>query len=134
MTIRLSWPAAAALLSFALLCRAQVNGIFSKAQFDRGARTYGTHCASCHGAQLEGGDHAPSLKDDGFWQNWNGQPARALYSRIVSSMPPDDPASIPEKDVIDIVAYLMASSGASPGDKEIDRAGRLNAIRLERPH
>ena len=48
-------------------------------------------------------------------------------------MPPDDPGSLAEKDVIDLVAYLLESNGVPTGSKAISNANELNSVRLQRP-
>jgi cytochrome c5 len=121
------------LAALSAMLLADASGAFSKTQSDRGAGVYRERCATCHRAQMEGGDHAPPLKDETFWQEWDGKPARSLYSRIISTMPPDDAGSVPAKDVIDLVAYLVTSRGVPPGTKSIERADDLNAITLEQP-
>jgi cytochrome c len=112
---------------------AGLGGVFSPDQVEHGAKIFQEKCASCHGSQLEGGDHGPPLKDDGFWQEWSGKTARSLYSRIISTMPPDDAGSLAEKDVIHILAHFAAVNGAAPGAKPLERADELNNIPLERP-
>jgi cytochrome c5 len=121
------------LIAFSALLSADASGPFSKAQSDRGAGVYRDKCSACHGAQLNGGDHAPPLRDEAFWQEWDGKPARALYSRIITTMPPDDAGSLAEKEVIDLVAYLVASRGVPAGPKSIEHADQLNSIKLEQP-
>ena len=122
------------LIAFSALLFADASAPFSKAQSDRGAGVYRERCRVCHGAQLNGGDHAPPLRDETFWQEWDGKPARALYSRIISTMPPDDAGSLAEQEVIDLVAYLVTSRGAPAGSKSIEHADQLNSIKLEQPH
>jgi cytochrome c len=122
----------AAMCGWAALA-ASSAGAFSKAQSERGSGIYAAKCASCHGEHMEGGDHGPPLQDSTFWSEWQGKPARALYSRILSTMPTDDPGSLSETDVIDVVAHLIVSSGATTGDKTVRQAGELNAITLETP-
>jgi cytochrome c5 len=112
---------------------AGLNDLFSKNQAELGAKVFEDRCASCHGAQLEGGDHGPPLKDDAFWQEWSGKTARSLYSRIISTMPPDDAGSLAEKDVIEILAHFAAVNGAELGARSLERADELNNIKLERP-
>ena len=75
----------------------------------------------------------PSLKGEDFWSQWDQKMARPLYSTIISTMPQDDPGSLPEKDVLDIVAYILQMNGLPEGDKEIESAKELNTIKLERP-
>ena len=122
------------LITLPVLLFADASGAFSKEQSERGAGVYRNRCSACHGAQLDGGDHAPPLKDEAFWQEWDGKPARTLYSRIITTMPPDDAGSLQEKDVIDLVAWLVTSRGVPPGSKSIEHADQLNAIQLELPH
>ena len=109
------------------------SGAYSSAQAAHGQTLYRQACGSCHGESLDGGEHAPTLKGAAFWQEWNQQKARMLYRRIISTMPLDDPGSIPEKDVIDIVAYVLQSNGLPAGSKAIESANELNDITLERP-
>ena len=108
-------------------------GFYSDEQAKHGEAIYRAKCAACHGPNQEGGDEAPPLRDDAFWSEWDQQTARSLYSRVISTMPPDGPGTLAEKDVIDIVACLLKANGLPPGDKEIQSANELNSIKLVRP-
>jgi cytochrome c5 len=116
-----------------MCCQAASDGMFSKAQTDRGEGLYQMNCAACHGNELEGGEHAPPLRDEAFWEEWNGKAARALYSRILTTMPPTDPGSVSEKDTIDIVAKIARFNGIPEGVKTIQHADELNALMLRQP-
>jgi|688.fasta_scaffold198083_2 mono/diheme cytochrome c family protein len=76
--------------------------------FPAGAEQYATRCAACHGATLDGLDHAPSLRGRRFLDNWNGETQRKLYSRIISTMPVSDPGSLEPKDVLAITQYILS--------------------------
>ena len=102
--------------------------LYSIAQAKLGAATYTDKCLKCHTAE----GMAPVLKGDSFWPEWDGKPARALYSRILSTMPADDPGSIPEKDVINLVAYIMEMNGLQGGTKDIQTPEELNKILMQR--
>ena len=78
-----------------------------------GREVYKTRCASCHGTDMEGGDHGAPLKDDHFWGEWEGKTARSLYSRILSTMPLDDPGTLPENDVLKIVGHIVVVGGGT---------------------
>jgi glucose dehydrogenase/cytochrome c5 len=106
--------------------------IFTEAQATHGQSLYRSNCAACHGGDLPG-EHAPSLRGNRFWSQWEHETVRSLYSRIISTMPPDDPGSLAEKDVIDLVAYLLQSNGVPAGSKAIANANELNSVRLQRP-
>jgi S-disulfanyl-L-cysteine oxidoreductase SoxD len=112
---------------------AEQSGVYSEAQAKNGQTIYHQVCAGCHQDNLEGGEHAPPLKGDAFWKEWDKQKARLLYRRIISTMPLDDPGSLPEKDVIDVVAYLLQVNGMPAGGKAIEKADDLNDITLDRP-
>jgi hypothetical protein len=64
---------------------------------------------------------------------WDRNVARSLYSSIIGGRPSDDPGSIPEKDVIDVVAYLLQEIGLPAGDKPIEKPDELNNITLGKP-
>jgi glucose dehydrogenase/cytochrome c5 len=109
-------------------------GIYSTAQAMRGQSVYGAKCSACHGAELGGSEHAPPLKGRRFWAEWDQETVRALYSRIISTMPPSDPGSLAPNDTIDIVTYLLQSNGLPAGEKAIENPNELNVIKLKRPN
>lgn len=120
------------LLLAAAIAAGQSAGLFSADQAKHGQNIFEEKCGACHGSDLEGGQEAPPLKGAPFWAEWDQQTARALYSRIISSMPPDSPGALDEKDVIDIVALIVHQNGVPPG-KAVQCANELNAIKLQRP-
>jgi mono/diheme cytochrome c family protein len=110
------------------------SGIFDEAQTTHGQAVFHGKCGACHGDDLNGGSESPALSGDAFWASWNQKTARNLYSRIISTMPPDGPGTLSETDVIDIVAYIIHTSGKVPfGSAKIQTANELNRIKLERP-
>ncbi len=103
--------------------------IYTAAQAKRGEAVFKEKCAACH----DGNGFGPVLQDNSFWTAWNGKAARALYSTIISSMPPNDAGTLPEKTVLDIVGYLFQLNGLPAGAKEIGSANELNSITIARP-
>ncbi len=134
MTIAIRWMGSSAVgaLLWAGLAAAQ-TGVFSEQQEKRGQGVFHEKCGVCHGDDLEGGTESPALKGDAFWSEWDQKMARSVYSRIISTMPPDSPGSLVEKDVIDIVAFIVHSNGVPLGSQTIQSANELNSIKLERP-
>jgi quinoprotein glucose dehydrogenase len=96
-----------------------------------GKALYQTLCARCHGTELRGDQHAPPLRGEVFRQHWEGKTARNLYSRIISTMPLDDPGSLPEPDALRIALYCLTVNGAQLGQQPIGNAAALNDIKLE---
>jgi len=113
----------------ARVANAVTPAIYTDAQAKRGETVFQKNCAKCHSQRGFG----PPLRGDAFWSSWDGKPARSLYSTIISSMPPDDPGSMTEKNVVDTVAYILRVNLLRAGNKEIKQAADLNGIELMRP-
>jgi glucose dehydrogenase/mono/diheme cytochrome c family protein len=96
-----------------------------------GKALYQAHCARCHGAELQGDEHAPPLRGDEFRLHWDGKTARNVYSRIISTMPLDDPGSLSEPVALRIALYCLTMNGAQLGQRSIGSAAALNDIKLE---
>jgi len=96
----------------------------------QGGGSYATRCLGCHGAGLDGGQHAPALRGPAFRDRWDGKPARSLYSRIISTMPGDAPGTLPESEVLNITIYVFAVNGFSLGPSIADAAA-LNNIKIQ---
>jgi mono/diheme cytochrome c family protein len=99
-----------------------------------GKELFAAKCASCHGPNLEGGRLAPPLSGPGFQASWDGKPARALYSRIISTMPLSDPGSLPPVEVLNIALYVFAVNGAALGTQPTPDAASLNSIKVDMGH
>jgi mono/diheme cytochrome c family protein len=110
-----------------------VMASFNPAQAERGRATFQGKCASCHGSNVEGGEHAPALTGNIFWTQWGQLPVRSLYARIISTMPPDAPGTLSESEAIDVVSYILQANGL-PGDgAAIENPNQLNMLKLGRP-
>jgi len=98
-------------------------------QIAQGAERFAVRCARCHGPLMEGIEHAPPLKGEAFQAEWNGKKARELYKRIISTMPQDDPGSLPEQEVLVITEFILSAGNfVLP---PVSKANDLNAITLE---
>jgi mono/diheme cytochrome c family protein len=106
-------------------------GVYTSAQADRGADQYQQHCASCHGDALGGSDAAPPLAGSSFLANWNGQTAGALFTRIKTTMPFDNPNSLTSAEVTDIEAMILARNEFPAGSRELPAdPAKLRAIAI----
>ena len=118
---KLSLIAAASLfgLSFVSSATAQgVNvwdGVYTKAQAEKGEQLYQERCSSCHGVQMQGIEEAPTLKQGAFVYNWDGMPVSVLFQRLRETMPLDDPKGTPRKVKADILAYIMSQNNFPVG-------------------
>ena len=76
-------------------------------------RGYRQHCASCHGARLEGQHLAPSLTGERFDRAWRGKTADTLMFHV-RRMPPRPGATsggLDDDTYASILAYLLQANG-----------------------
>jgi mono/diheme cytochrome c family protein len=120
-----SWLTATALMALPTLALSQAagrsvwSGVYTQAQADRGASQYQQHCAACHGDALGGGDSAPPLSGSAFLGNWFGQNTGALFTRIKTTMPLDNPDSLSAATVADIEAFILSKNDFPAGQAEL---------------
>jgi cytochrome c len=110
------------------------DGVYVREQAERGDKGYALYCASCHAEDLSGtnsGDSgAPPLRREGFME---GSDAGALFTKIRDTMPLDAPASLPDEDYLDILAYIFQENGFPPGTGALTSdPARLRTIRIVR--
>ena len=125
------WIVAASFAILALAAqttRTVWDGVYTEEQSKRGGALYAKECASCHGAQLTGGESAPPLTGDGFMSNWTGQTVGDLFERIRQSMPQDDPGRLSRQQDADILAFLFSANGFPAGKGELDK--QTDALKL----
>ena len=83
-----------------------------RAANDASASTgYGSHCASCHGPELEGSQFGPALKGPAVQARWNGQAAAAFASYVETRMPPANAGSLGGRVYAEIETHVLATSG-----------------------
>jgi mono/diheme cytochrome c family protein len=99
--------------------RLATQGIYSRAQAERGQQLYAEVCQRCHGASMEGLDAALPLTGPRFLGNYVNQPASALTTRIRMSMPLDKPGSLGLQASADLAAAILAVNGYPAGDAEL---------------
>ncbi|HEY2012014.1 MAG TPA: cytochrome c [Bryobacteraceae bacterium] len=118
---------------FAAASRSVWEGVYTKAQADRGQNTYREDCAKCHAENLMGGEAGPPLAGSEFLNKWNGKTAGDLFTLMRKTMPSDDPGNLSTRQYSDIVAYILSANEFPDGQKDLDRdAAILNEIRIER--
>jgi cytochrome c len=112
--------------------KTQWDGIFTEAQAKRGEPLYAKECASCHGKTLEGGEMAPTLIGPDFSANWDGLTMAEMVKRTFDTMPPENPAGLTRRVVVDIIAFMLHKDGVPAGSTDLPtQADALNAIRFK---
>lgn len=109
-----SLAGAAALAFFATAAPAQEPApiTFTTAQANSGAQVYGSFCASCHGAQLQGAG-GPRLVGAGA--AILARTVGSVYAYISVNMPRDDPGGLTPVQYVNILAFIARSNGFTAG-------------------
>jgi cytochrome c553 len=96
------------------------DGVFDLSQATRGKSGYQNNCSGCHMPQLTGGERAPALAGDVFLQRWTGKTVADLFERIQSTMPQQNPRSLPDQACIEILAFILQANGLPAGDHALE--------------
>jgi len=108
------------------------DGIYTDEQAKRGRPLYDQHCASCHGASLEGGESAPALAGGEFLSGWDGLTVGDLFERIRTTMPQSKPRSLSREVNADILAFIFSANQLPTGKTELPNATEvLKEIRIQ---
>src|SRR3954467_10229203 len=99
--------------------KSQWDGVYTEDQAKRGEPLYGQYCASCHGADLAGGEMAPGLTGGEFTSNWNDLSLGDLFERIRVSMPQNAPGSLSRQQDADILAFVLSKMNMPTGSTEL---------------
>lgn len=86
---------------------AQSASLYTADQAARGERVYANVCVECH-EKLE-------YTGPEFRAKWNNRPAFELFDLVRSTMPDENPGTLPTQDYADVLAYMMKLNGVPAG-------------------
>jgi cytochrome c len=106
------------------------------AQVERGGKLYGAHCAGCHGAEGQGSAKAPPVVGPealpeapraGAKRDVEFRTALDIFQWVKVHMPGDAPGSLPDGDVVDILAFDLKANGVdlTPGHLDGESAASV---------
>jgi len=101
------------------------QGVYTKAQAERGRASYFGACASCHGTQLQGDTDAPDLAGNAFLRRWTDRSVGALFTFTESQMPVGRPRSLGAAGYADLIAHILAANGFPDGQQELPANGSV---------
>jgi len=109
------------------------QGVYTKAQAERGRASYFAACVSCHGTQLQGDTDAPDLAGNAFLRRWTDRSVGALFTFTESQMPVGRPRSLGAASYADVIAHILAANGFPEGQQELPANGPvLDTIMIDR--
>jgi mono/diheme cytochrome c family protein len=101
------------------------DGVYTKAQADRGGTAFAARCTACHGDP----DFGPSVID-----SRDGTPVAELFAFMSTAMPEDNPGSLRPEEYAEILSYFISSRGLPPGAADLPSdLEALKQIRIEKP-
>jgi len=99
--------------------RSTWDGVYTKAQADRGKDLYVHQCLDCHGEDLEGDPENPPLTTPAFVYKWNSLSVGDLFERVHRDMPPDKMGTLTRQKAADLVAFLLSFNKFPSGAQEL---------------
>ena len=63
--------------------------------------------------------HAPPLSGVEFLNGWAGRTTDELFAYVRDEMPPGQAGALSDQSYVALVAYLLESNGAMPGDRTL---------------
>jgi mono/diheme cytochrome c family protein len=92
---------------------------FDNAQVTQGKRLYGSACAKCHGANMQGVT-APALSGPAFAPaSGSHLTIGGIYTYMSTNMPADRPGKLKDDEYAAIMAYLLNANGYAPGSSKM---------------
>ncbi len=126
--------AALAAVSQAQEERSILDGVYTAEQAARGEKLYKGFCVPCHGKQWTPATTTPGSTGDDFLAKYDGKTVGTLFSKILNTMPGSDPGILVPAEVVDLIAYLAASSKVPAGQTELPSdLELLRQIRIRKP-
>src|SRR5688572_12034998 len=92
---------------------------YTSAQAAQGKQAYEKACSACHGANLDDGEFAPTLKGVDFRLRWGGKPVEGLFNQMAQTMPPGSPGSLGDETYVQVLAYVIQENGVIAGTRQL---------------
>lgn len=101
------------------------SGVYTAAQAERGKKTFGEKCGTCH---------EPSrFSGEAFHEAWDGKAMKEIWDIASGTMPEDNPGSLKQQEYGDILAYFLSLNEYPTGNDELQgNAASMAAIKIEK--
>lgn len=101
------------------------DGVYSRAQAERGQMMVLSACAECHGERLDGASldpdrpGAPAIARARFLRNWEGRSLATLFDFTRATMPPASPGFLSDEQYMEVIARMLAVSNIPAGSEDL---------------
>jgi mono/diheme cytochrome c family protein len=92
------------------------DGVYTDAQAERATAIFGSNCSNCHTLTSQG--NRP-LSGDKFWEGFTQKSVGDLLKFVSTSMPNNNPGTLPAASYNDLVALILKSNGFPAGTTEV---------------
>lgn len=116
--VMLVLAAACATLAAAQSGEETLRSVFTLRQATAGKSAYAKHCATCHQADLSGDNEIPQLAGKAFMAMWGSRSSKDLRDYMSAAMPYGR-QSLSAEDYTSILAFILQSNRAAPGEREL---------------
>ena len=101
------------------------DGVYTKAQGERGQKVFSEKCTACH---------EPSrFSGEAFHESWDNKPLKELWDVASGTMPEDNPGSLKQQEYADILAYFLSLNAYPAGEAELQgNASAMAAIKIDK--
>lgn len=101
------------------------DGVYTKAQAERGGKVFAEKCTACHEPSRFSGET--------FHESWADKPMKELWDVASGTMPEDNPGSLKQQEYADILAYFLSLNAYPAGEAELQGSGpAMAAIKIEK--
>ncbi|ADO43712.1 c-type cytochrome [Ketogulonicigenium vulgare] len=95
------------------------DGVYTAAQAEAGQAAWMTSCASCHGPTARGSSGGPRVIGPVINNKYADKPLLDYFNYTRDNMPMGAPHSLSDDTYVEIVAFILQSHGAEPGETEL---------------
>jgi len=104
------------------------DGVYTAGQAERGESAYSAECARCHKDDLTG--YRSLLIGERFLDDWREDKLENFFTTLKNTMPRNAPASLSDKEYLDIVAYVLKMNNFPAGPTELTSSAAAD-VRVE---
>jgi mono/diheme cytochrome c family protein len=97
------------------------DGVYTEQQAARGAVSFASSCARCHGAEPNAGEEGKSLAGKPFWDSFRESTVDHLLDYVSKNMPNGAGGSLSANTYSDLVAFILSRNDLPSGNAELTK-------------